>query len=164
MWTRLFLPAWIGLALLMVGSLGWLPPEVGDPGKTLSREAYLLTMVMPVALIGLCSGALVRWLGRRSPGLISMPHRDYWLAEERREVTLARLGEHLSALGLGLVLLIGGIHLQLLFRTHPKLPQPPGEVWAAGGGALVVLQLLWCWRLYRLFPAPPAAQPQPVER
>ncbi|MFT7723920.1 MAG: hypothetical protein QM788_14010 [Roseateles sp.] len=153
---RLFYIAWPLTALLMLATLPWLPAQVGDPGKQTSREVFVAIMLCSLALAGLCSSAFVAWLGRTRPDLINLPHRAYWLAPERREATLARLGEHLSGVGLMLVLLMGGIHAFALLQGQPAWPQPPRAAWQLGAAGLVLWFLLWFWQCYRLFPAPPA--------
>jgi len=147
--------------LFMLGTLPWLPEQVGDAGHEASRVAYLVSMLLPVAMGGLCSPGFVAWMGRNAPQQISLPHRDYWLAPERREATLARLGEQVSGVGVMMMLLLGGTHGFMLLRFRPDWPQPPQEVWLLGAAALGLWFAVWCWQTWRLFPAPPSGEHAP---
>lgn len=43
------------------------------------------------------------WIVRKVPSeMINIPNREYWLASERREETVVRIGEHCQTLGLTL--------------------------------------------------------------
>lgn len=162
--SRLFLPLWLLTALLMVGSTPWLPEQVGDPGKALDRTGYLVTILLPLGTAGLCSKAFIVWLGRVAPSQIKLPHRDYWMAEPRREATLARAGEHVSVIGLLVVLMSAGAHLAVLLEANPAWPRPPEVLaWLLGAGWFVLL-LAATWRLHRAFPAPPADAAAPLRR
>lgn len=162
--SRLFYLAWALTAGLIAGSLPWLPDRVGDPGSDLDRAGYLVSMLLPLASAGLCSKAFVGWIGRLAPGQVNLPHRDYWMAEPRREATLERLGEAVSGIGLLVLALLAGVHLQLLLAAHPGWPQPPHLVWGLGGAALLAGLAAWCWQVRRLFPAPPTTEPTPQRR
>ena len=74
---------WLALIVFMAGSLPWLPDQVGDPGKTMPALGYLALM-LPHALLApwLCTRG-IGWVARKHPGLMNMPHKDYWLAEPR---------------------------------------------------------------------------------
>lgn len=162
---HLFNIAWPLTALLMLATLPWLSAQVGDPGKQVSREAFVGIMLFSVALAGLCSSTFVTWAGRRWPRQINLPHGGYWLAPERREASLARLGEHLSGVGLMLLVLLGGIHAFALLQGQPGWPQPPLVGWQLGAAGLALWFLVWFWQVYRLFPVPPAADaPLPPRR
>ena len=161
MQSRLFRLAWPLTGLVMVATLPWLPAQVGDPGSETSRAAYLVSMLLSVAMGGLLGPGFVAWLGRNAPKQINLPHRDYWLAPERREATLARLGEHVSGVGLMMMLLLGGIHGFMLLRFRPDWPQPPQAVWLVGALALSLWFAVWFWQTWRLFPAPPSGEHEP---
>lgn len=163
MTRRLFYIAWPLTALCMVATLPWMPAQVGDPGKQASREVFLGTMLFSVALAGLCCGAFVNWLGCTRPQQISLPHRDHWLAPERHEASLDRLGEHLSSQGLMILVLMGGIHAFALFQGQPDWSRPPLLAWQLGGAGLGLGFGVWCWQVYLLFPAPVRRPRRPGE-
>jgi hypothetical protein len=162
MQRRLFSIVWLLVALLMLASMAVLPEQVGDPGHEMGRGGFVAVMLGSLALAGgLCSPGFVVWLGRAAPSQINLPHADYWLAAERREASLERLGEHFAGIGLMVVLLLGGVHLLVLLQGRPDWPQLPREAWALAGTLLGLWFAVWMWQAWRLFPAPPnqAAEP-----
>jgi hypothetical protein len=162
--SRLFMAVWLLSAAFIVGSAPWLPEQIGEPGKAMARAEFVATMLLPLATALLCSKAFVVWLGRAAPGQVKLPHRDYWMAEPRREDTLDRAGEHVAGIGVMVLLMSAGSHVAVLLDAHREWPQPPqpvgwllGALWAAGLATAV-------WRLHRAFPAPPAAEATPPRR
>lgn len=158
---RLFALLWPLTALLMLGALPWMPEQVGDPGKQASRGFFVGVMLFALANAGLCSAGFVNWLGRAAPGQINIPHREHWLAPERRTATLVSLGEHTSGMGLAMIALLAGV----FWRVALPQWQPPVGVWWAGAVALGLYFIAWMWGMYRLFPKPsPDAAPPPLRR
>jgi len=155
----LFDLAWLALLAFIAGTAGLLPAEVGDPGKTLPREAYLaLTLGQALFIPWLVTrGSLA--LVRRHPRYLNLPHKDYWLAAPRREATLAWLRQHLFGIGLMLVLLFAAVHYAALHKQQPAWPQPDALHWLVGAGLLAVWFSVWMIALYRRFSAPPAELP-----
>ncbi len=144
------------MAALYLLTLPLLPAEVGDAGKMLPKLAYVAVMLTSASLPVLLMGeAPLRWLARRAPLLLKMPHRQYWLAPERFDASLKRLCEHMHWMRLWLLVVLAGVHLAVLWRSHPEWPQAPG--WAAGLAlpALILATVFWAIRMHRLFPRPP---------
>ena len=149
--------AWLAFAALLLLSLPLLPAEVGDnAGQALPKLAYVAVMLASATLPLLLMGeAPLRWLAGHAPLLLKMPHRRYWLAPERFEASLTRLCAHMHWMRLWVLVLLAGVHLVLLWRSHPAWPQVPG--WAAGLAlpALMLASMFWAIRVRRLFPRPP---------
>ncbi len=152
MQRHLFALAWPLSAVFLLASAPWLPEWVGDAGKQAPRAVFVGLMLFSVALVGLCSAPFIRWLGRRAPQQINMPHRDYWLAPERREATLQHMGEHLSGLGLLLLALLSGI------QGYALMGGQSARFWLAGAIGLGLLLVGWLRQTYRRFPAPPLTE------
>lgn len=133
--------------------------QIGGSGE--DRVGSRGSLLWPTLLVGpgLVLGG--RWLiarmARGSPETISYPHRDYWLAPERRDEGIRRMMVELDVLfGATLLLVTAGLaeavrHTLDLggFFTLP----------AALGGYLVVLLgwAVWFWRRTR---PPEAGHPQ----
>ncbi len=139
----------------MVGTYEWLPEQVGDPGHQGTRLVFFVVMLVTVLHVGLLCPPFMQWFGRRHPGLVNLPHPAYWMAPERRDATLTRLGEHMAGMGLWLVVLVAGLYASALRQGQPQWPWPPIEAWFAGATALALWFVLWVLQIYRLFPAPP---------
>ncbi len=157
--------AWLALLAFMLATWPWLPELVGAPREALPRHQYLALMLGTAVLLPWLAirGSLL--LARHAPALLNMPNKDYWLAPERREQTLAQLDERLAVLSLGLALLCAGVHGHVLLRAHPGWPQVPDAVWIAGGVALGLAFLAWMLAFMRHFGRrEPVASPHPVRR
>lgn len=157
--------AWLALLAGMLATWHWLPDRVGSPHEALPRQQYMalmlgMTVVLPWLLM---RGALL--LARHAPALVNLPNKDYWLAPERREPTLAQLEERLAVLSLGLTLLFAGLHVRVLLQARPDWPQLPDAAWMAGGVALGIGLLAWTLAFMRHFGRrEPVAAPRPPRR
>ncbi len=95
-----------------------------------------------------------RWLLRLPPGWISLPNRDYWLAEENRARLAERLDRSMAGFGAGLFafLLVTG---WLVFRANlldpPRLNTP---VFLAALGAFFVFTAWWLISFFRALRIP----------
>jgi uncharacterized membrane protein len=82
----------------------------GAANGWMSREGYLVFIVLvtvgaPVAIV-LLAGVLPRI----AASIVTLPHRDYWLAPARREATLDFMLAHACRFGMLLVALLAGVH------------------------------------------------------
>ena len=92
------------------------------------------------------------WVGA-APGLMNMPHRDYWMAPERRQATVARLGAWMSWLAAGVAVVMVAVN-EMIFRAnlgeHPgQLPEPAHQIVFWGFLAFVAVYLLLFIRAFR---------------
>jgi hypothetical protein len=115
------------------------------------RSGYLALMIGLIVGLPLLL-ALLQGLLRLLPiSLINLPHRDYWLAPERREETLAFVAGHGNWFGLLLAGFLALVH-GLVVRAHRQQPPRLEEAWLVA--ALVVLMgalVLWIALLVRRF-------------
>jgi uncharacterized membrane protein len=130
-WMWLYLSGLVAVAFL--AELAWyyprLPQQVplhfnwagqpdgwGSKGELLGVSLGLLGFVAVLLSVGLC---LVLYLPAR---LINMPHRDYWLAPERAEVTRRMLVDRTGWISCAtILLLVAALHSSL----HAPFQQPP---------------------------------------
>lgn len=143
-------------AALVLATTAGLPPVVashfaadGRANGWMSREAYawmmaLLSLVTPYAVWGAAA-----WLPRRWPRLVNIPFRDYWLAPERREATLARLGRMGLWMGLLSAALIAGIHVEVVLANR-RVPPAAGDgmFWVLGPFVVAIVALV-VWTAWR---------------
>lgn len=104
-------------------------------------------------LIGIGVPALAR---RLPPSMVNVPHRDYWLAPERREASLDRLDVFMGVFGCGLAVFFLGV---LALVAHANIAgQGRMEAWGMWGllGGVFVFTGGWLWKLYSSFPKPHA--------
>jgi uncharacterized membrane protein len=118
-------------------------------GKTSLALVYSATVGL-FAVIGLSMHHLIR----RTPArFISLPHRDYWLAEEQREATLAYLGRHMIWFSNGSMAFIMSL-MHAVFRAN--LQEAPrlaiGAFWP--GPAYLAFIVVWAVALFLRFRKP----------
>lgn len=143
--------AWLALLAFMLATWPWLPELVGAPHDALPRHQYMALMLGTAVVLPWLAIRAALLAARHAPALVNLPDKDYWLAPERREQTLAQLDERLAVLSLGLALLIAGVHGRELLRAHPDWPQLPDAAWIAGGVALGLAFLAWLLAFKRHF-------------
>lgn len=148
-------------AVVIIASGSQLPAEVashfdggGRSDASMLRGTYLLLM------IALADGvpALVWWLQCRAArrGQINIPHRDFWLAPERRSESLRFLYRHAGAMALALLTLLVGVHLLVVEAHLAGDGRPVLDLGAfmAGLLAFVLFSALWIAMLVQRFRSP----------
>lgn len=164
------------LAILMVAfgasliaSIPMLPNRVathfdaaGVPNGWMSRTEHLIAMTalgfgLPLFIVGMC------WTARYLPmSAINIPHRDYWLAADRREETVKYMFHQsiwLACLETGFMM---GLHWAVAFSN---LRQPVGlpVAWILSlTGAFLIGLIAWIVCLYRRFHRPDTGPANPI--
>lgn len=127
----------------------------GEPDAWSSRTGAIATYAgIVVFTAGFCFG-LARLLPRIPDALVNLPHKDYWLAPERRDETHRLLFDVLVNLGSATVALVIAT-MALAFRV--ALGQSPGLgtwFWIVLGAYLLYTLGLIPWLLKRFQPPPP---------
>ncbi len=160
-------PRWLFLLLLalaagyIIATADRLPQQVAShfgannlPDAAMTRDfyrAYMLgfTVVFPLAIVG-----AIGWLPRLFPRHVNLPNRDYWLAPEQREQTLADLRALACWLGCMIVLFMAGIHFVILVANASVPPALPANLFIGIGLSFVALLALWIVILNRHFRRP----------
>ncbi len=125
----------------------------GRPNGWMSRPGDLLLIAalgfgVPLLLVGSC----VAW--RYLPAsLVNLPHREYWLAPERRGQTAAYLVRHSLWLACLAVLFITCIHLLVVFANCQPVPQLSIPWFLVSLGCFLAGVGGWIFSLYRRFGA-----------
>jgi hypothetical protein len=122
--------------VLLVRDAGRMPERVathfdwrGQPNGWMSSQGYLAFMavfglVFPLVPAGLC--LLLRFL---PDSLINVPHREYWLAPERRGETAGYLIRHMLRLSSMMSALTIVLH-QVTFEANQQVPaQLSNTIW-----------------------------------
>jgi uncharacterized membrane protein len=129
----------------------------GRPNGWMSRDSLVaftlgFGIFLPVFIVGVMAGA-----GRIPVSFVNIPHREYWLALERRRETSAILFRFSLWLGAMMVLFITGLHALIV-----KANSVPGENHFSGAGTALVAggfllgTGIWCVLLVRRFARPPS--------
>lgn len=121
----------VGYMVLVAGSASLLPERVaihfgrgGEVDRWTSRSQTIgfFEVLTVVPLIFVVLALVLRW----SPtGAFNLPHRDYWLAPERRAQTVSLISRQLVWLSCFMVLFLAGIYgltIQANRLTPARLP------------------------------------------
>ena len=84
----------------------------------MSRDAFVATMAFVYGMTGGLFLAVVKFLPRMPNSMINLPNRDYWLAPERRDASLAELGRRLARFGAVTIVLAIGIVQETILVAH----------------------------------------------
>jgi uncharacterized membrane protein len=125
----------------------------GRPDGWMSRDAffafYLGMLVFMTALF--CGiGAILRRVPTR---MVNVPHREYWLAPERREATIAYVSAMTGRLGLLVLTFLVAVH-ELVLRANVAGRNLAAVPMWIGLGALLAAVAVWLIRFYRRFRRP----------
>ena len=160
---RFFLPLFIALAAsgaaFIIATAGDLPTHVAShfgrtdqPNAWTPRDTYVAIMVGAATLLPLFLVILITWLPRIFPGAVNLPNRDYWLAPERRERSLATLADFGWAFGCLLTLFIVGVHWVVIVANTSvpaQLPDRPFQGLIAGFVAAMCVWTVALWLRFR---------------
>jgi uncharacterized membrane protein len=151
----------LAAAAAIVLTAGQLPVRVashfgvdGVPDGFMARSTYRILMAalavgLPALVIGGCRAAI-----RGAAGSLRIPNRDYWLAPERREATVAYLVGHTAWLGAGIALFMLALHLLLLYVNSLEPPHLGTELAAGLMLGPLAAVLIWTGALQRHFRRP----------
>jgi uncharacterized membrane protein len=117
----------------------------------LTRSQYLFWMLALAILLPLVIVGFVTLLPRASPRLINLPHRAYWLAEPRREQTLATLLTFGCVQACVLTVFAAALHYVILQANTSAPPQLPGALFVAILVSLLAAMVTWTIALYTRF-------------
>ena len=162
---NLAIPVLLALVGVFVISLiyaaGELPEHVashfgfhGEANGWMSKEADLIFMAviglgLPSFVIGLC------YLTRYLPSwMVNLPHREYWLAPERRSGTAQYLLKHSIWFASLILAFMTWVHLLVVSANKQPSPQLSTSLLLAGLFLFLIGLGIWAWRLLRHFRSP----------
>ena len=119
---------------------GWMP-----------RESFAVLYVLLFLVMGVLFVGGTQLLGRIPDGLINLPNREYWLAPERREQSIADIGNSLLRIGQATVLFL----LVVMLDTFEANLHPPVQLTLPFWPllllylAVITWQTVWLLRRFR---------------
>jgi uncharacterized membrane protein len=121
-----------------------------------TRTGYLtLMLVMLVGVPGVMMS--MRAMLRRIPArFINLPHREYWLAPERREASIDYIAASMTRFGWALIAFLAFVHWRVVEANRL---QPPhlSAAWFVPALVVFMLAVVYSvWALYQRFPKPSA--------
>lgn len=122
-----------------------------------SRKAFFVLMLLVTSMSAVVGFLAPRQIAARSNARINLPHRDYWLAPERREETMRYISGTMAWFACGILfVLISGTFLALQANLAPNHRFNSQAMLAVLGGFLAGLLSLLV-RLVRHFQKVPRA-------
>ena len=118
-----------------------LPDAWGDKGSFLF-SLLLAYLVVVVAVLPW------PWIINRVPhSLLNLPRKDYWLAPERSETTMANLKEQLHWFNVATVAFMGWVFNLILQANLKEKPTFDGDIFLWGLGAYLLFVTIWTVRI-----------------
>lgn len=159
LWPLLILLAAVGAFIwgTSAGMPGVVASHFGGSGAAngfMPRGAYLAIMLITGVgaplLVGWLPTALVKGDGRN----LNLPHRDYWLAPERREASIAFLRSHGQWFAAAVALFLAYVHWLVVLANRLQPPVLSSQAMMLGLIAFFALLALWLGMLWRRFRRP----------
>lgn len=123
----------------------------GHANRFMPRDAYVGLMLAAVMLVPLLLVALPTWAFRSPNAPINLPHRDYWLAPQRRAQTVATLSAQLVRFAILVLMFLCYVHW-LVVKANQVTPPALASRWMVAGLAVFLLAtLVWVVALVRRF-------------
>lgn len=151
--SLVFLLVLAGAAVFVWSTSGLLPEHVashfnaaGQPNGFMPREAYTRVMLVLVLLAPLLVVLLPRFALNVPGARINLPHRDYWLAPERRADTVRRLQEQMTHFGTLLALFLCYVHWLVVGANQATPPVWPNMPFFAGLAVFLAVATGWSLR------------------
>ncbi|MCX6028473.1 MAG: DUF1648 domain-containing protein [Chloroflexi bacterium] len=108
-----------------------------------SKAAFIQVNAVIILLLAILFPG-ISWLVARLPvGLINMPNREYWFAEERRAATLSTIQQQMEWLGVAtLLLLIAILQVSIVASLTPGAAMSAAAMWLPLAGYLIFM-VVW---------------------
>ncbi len=161
-WAIWFLVFVAAAAVYVWSSSSALPPVAASHFNAAGQaDAYMPSTIYRNIMVGLVLGLpllvvfLPNALIRRASAAINLPHRDYWLAPERRAQTIDSLCKMSYGFGFLLVGFLSYTH-RLVIRANQMVPPGfPSEWFISGLIVFIGCVIMWMYlHLRRFFSVP----------
>ena len=126
----------------------------GVPNGWQSKGLFFAFLVGALVIAAVVAFAVPRIIEAVPTELINLPHKDYWLAPQRRVESLVFLETQFAWFGCGLLLFMVFVFefvIRANFRDHAQLDSSFGYAL----GAFLLFTLLWVVRTIKRFSSPP---------
>jgi uncharacterized membrane protein len=151
----------IAAGLFVLRSGGTLPAMVGahfnQSGAAngyLSRDFYVRFMLIFVMVLPVALNLLVNRVLRLPATRLNIPHREYWLAPERRAQTVERLQRHMRFFGVLLSAFLCYVHWQVVRANAHTPPLLDNVRFSTGLATFMAALVAWIVVLRRNFRPP----------
>jgi Protein of unknown function (DUF1648) len=115
----------------------------------MGRDAFIAVAIGVLAFLGALFLGLAYGIPRLPTTLLNIPHREYWLASERRAATLDAVTKMMLAMGVVTTALLYGVFKLTILANREAEPRLDGTEWsllAAFGVLFVAILGATIWR------------------
>jgi uncharacterized membrane protein len=133
----------------------------GEPKTWMPKASFVifnftLLVVLPIILVSL------GWICTKLPKwMLDLPHKDYWLAPERKAETAASLFLFMLWLAVGMELFVTSL-VGLVYRANLGHPEVMQQTPLYLIGSFVAFMIGWIIRFYGKFRRVPPSPPAPL--
>jgi len=156
-----FLLILAGAALFVFQTGGTLPDMVathfgptGAVNGSMPRSLYVDGMLIFVVVLPLGLNLLVGRVLRLPDSRINIPHREYWLAPERRAAMIEQLSNHMRFFGVMLAAFLCYVHWRVVLANRLTPPMLDNTKFAYGLATFMAALVTWIVVLRRSFRPP----------
>lgn len=143
---------------LAVGSIALLPARVathfgpsGEPDGWASPTENAVIFMAISTLLFVLFYFMHRIIARVPVSMVNLPNKDYWLAPERAEASLAKLAVQFRMFGAAILLLMSVAQALAVQANLTKPPRLDNALFLGALGLFLVFSILWAISLYRAF-------------
>lgn len=137
-----------------------LPPFVashfgasGQPNAWMSKSAFFWFMLIPVVISLFLTFVTPLFLSKLPPSMVNLPHKDYWLAPERKDETVARYSARMEWFGVALLVFFTFV-FELVFDANMTGTGLANGPFIAGMIAFFAFTIGWMIAFFRAFRRP----------
>jgi uncharacterized membrane protein len=123
----------------------------GVPNGWMAKQAFFAIYAVMIALAAVVEIYPARSIGGRSSARINLPNKEYWLAPERRVLTMAYFEKFSAWYGCAFLLtfvLIMGLAIEANLNPPPRLPPGPTLAIISGFVAFNLAALIQMFRRF----------------
>jgi hypothetical protein len=128
----------------------------GEANDWMSKRSELLFIAgmgfgLPLLIVGLS------YVARFFPNdMFNLPHKEFWLAPERRKQSVEYLFNHSIWAATAAQCLLTWVNVLTIFANRQAVPSLPMTAFLAGLAAFLASMAIWIWRLIKHYSSPTA--------
>ena len=123
----------------------------GAANGSMPRDAYVAVMLGVTVLVPALLGFGAEAVRGLPTGLVNLPNRDYWLADERRAATMDSLVARLQWLACGLVGFLCVVQREVVVANTRHPPALSNRAFYSAVFVFVAIVVIWTTALHRRF-------------
>lgn len=124
-----------------------------------TRERYLIVASIGCVLLPLIIVFPISIALRNPKAVINLPHREYWLAPERRPATVEFIRQQMMRFGTAMLVFVCYIHWLVVQANERSPPRLAGSAFVSAVAVFIGFIVVWIAIHYTHFRRPAGGQP-----